>query len=73
MLLKTFFLYRRGVEKMLSAKDKKKEREKEAFERGKEDAAKGVSYKEGACVYSHDDDLRYAYTRGFTQALRERQ
>lgn len=56
---------------MRSAEEKKKEREAEAYRRGKEDARKKRSYREGADAYSHDDE-RLAYTKGFTDGLKER-
>lgn len=57
---------------MRNAEDRKKERDAEAYRRGKEDAHKNRSYKEGADAYSHDDE-RLAYTKGFTDGLKERQ
>lgn len=56
---------------MRSAQDRREEREREAFARGKEDAKKNRSYKEGASAYTHDDE-RLAYTKGFTEGLKER-
>lgn len=57
---------------MRNAEDRKKERDAEAYRRGKEDAHKNRSYKEGADAYAHDDE-RLAYTKGFTDGLKERQ
>ncbi len=57
---------------MRSADDKRKERIAEAYRRGKEDAHKNRSYKEGADTFTHDDE-RLAYTKGFTDGLKERQ
>lgn len=54
---------------MMTPDDRKKYLEKQAYERGKEDAHKHRSYKEGAMSCSHDYE-RTAYTRGFVDGMR---